>query len=365
MILTDIILNARFLMRAPTGVDRTATELITALQNLPDAPKVHGLRPAGSIAALADRPAVLLNATEALPSRLPGQLWEQITLNAAHPEKWLLSLCNMGPVRRARQIVMIHDAQVFRQPESYSRQFRAWYNLLQPRLGHRAARVLTVSEHSRAELLHFGLAPPDRIDVIPNGADHILRIPPDIETLSRHNLAQNGYFLAIGSLAAHKNLPFLVNAARARKNKNIPLVIAGGGNAAIFGDAGITPEKDLKILGRVSEGELRALYDNARALLFPSLTEGFGLPAAEAMACGCPVVASTGGAIPEVCGDSAILIDPTDTAGWTKAMDDISTDDLLCERLSKQGKQRAATMTWRASAERLVHILSQLDKTTL
>lgn len=348
-------------MRAPTGVDRTATELISALQGLADAPKIHGLRPAGAIAEPADRPVALLEDTKVLPSRLPGQLWEQITLNAAHRDDWLLSLCNMGPVQRGRQIVMIHDAQVFRQPESYSRLFRAWYNILQPRLGHRAARVLTVSEHSRSELLHFGLAPANKIDVIPNGADHILRIPPDPDTLSRHGLPSKGYFLAIGSLAAHKNLPFLVNAARARENKDIPLVIAGGGNAAIFGDVGIAAGDDVRILGRVSEGELRALYNNARALLFPSITEGFGLPAAEAMACGCPVIASTGGAIPEVCGDSAILLDPTDTAGWTKAMEDVARDDALCDRLSRQGKKRASTMTWRASAEQLLKILSDLD----
>ncbi|MGB3242940.1 MAG: glycosyltransferase family 1 protein [Sulfitobacter sp.] len=359
--MADLLLNARFLMRAPTGVDRTATELVSALLELPHAPTLRALRPGGAIANEPDRPPSLLAVTSVLPSQWPGQLWEQITLNSMRPDDWMLSLCNMGPVRRKRQIVMIHDAQVFRQPQSYSRMFRAWYNVLQPRLGHRASRVLTVSEHSRSEILHFGLAPADRIDVIPNGADHILRIAPDPETLTRHRLQPGGYLLAIGSIAPHKNLPFLVNAARARQNRDMPLVIAGGGNATIFGAEGIAASEDVRILGRVSEGELRALYNNARALVFPSITEGFGLPAAEAMACGCPVIASTGGAIPEVCGDSTILLDPGDTAGWTHAMDTIASDDALCDRLSRQGRNRAASMTWRASAERLVKILMDLD----
>ncbi len=358
--MADLLLNARFLMRPMTGVDRVATELACAL--LADPARVLRARhPGGKIAQAADRPAALLDVATPLPSALPGPVWEQLVLPRARPGDWLLSLCNMGPVRRARQIVMIHDAQVFSQPQSYRRAFRRWYRLAQPRVGHRAARVLTVSEHSRRELIRFGIAPPDRISVVPNGADHVLRLAPDHAVLARHGLTSGGYLLAIGSLAPHKNLPMLAAAARARRDARLPLVIAGGGNARVFGDAGIAACDDIRILGRVSDSELRALYDHARALLFPSQTEGFGLPAAEAMTCGCPVIASTGGAIPEICDGAAILLNPADREGWTDAMMRIARDDALHSRLTEEGSLRARRYTWAAAATAVSEIIDALE----
>lgn len=362
----NLVLNGRFLGRNPTGVDRVATELVAALLEL-DLPKplgrVHGLMPPEPIQAQDERPDNLVQIMAPLASRFRGQLWEQIALPRACGDDWLLSLCNMGPVMRRKQIVMMHDAQVFRQPESYSRLFQYWYGFAQPRLGHRAALVLTVSEHSKRELEHFGVVPKGVTKVVHDGADHILRVTPDPDTLSRHNLQPQGYFLAIGSLAPHKNLDMLVAAARVRKDRSKPLVIAGGGNASVFGDAGITPSEDVRLLGRVSDAELRALYQNATALTFPSITEGFGLPPAEAMFCDCPVIASTGGAIPEVCGtgEAAIMLDPHDVAGWTDAMDSLSADPARCQELAKAGRLRVAPFTWKRAAETLVGHLMDLS----
>lgn len=363
--MTNLLLNARFLMRTPTGVDRTATELTAALLQL-GVPEQFGtfraLRPAGEIATPDSRPSELLKSAEILPAYFSGQIWEQIALARAYPSDYLLSLCNMGPVLRRRQVVMLHDAQAFRQPESYSRAFRMWYHALQPCLGHRAEVVLTVSESSRRDLENFGVIPRGKAKVVHNGADHILRIAPDASTLMRHGLASKRYFLALGSLAPHKNLSMLATAAGLRKDKSIPLVIAGGGNAKVFGDSGIAPSDNLRILGRVSDPELRCLYENATALVFPSKTEGFGLPPAEAMFCGCPVIASTGGAIPEVVGDAAVSLDPEDVEGWRDAMMQMAEDNLLRDGLSHAGRMRVARFTWKSAARTLADCLKDLPQ---
>lgn len=359
----DLILNGRFLMRPSTGVDRVAIELICALDQHglpPGLTNWRALRPAGQMADAQGSPARIIETVETSGSRLTGHMWEQLTFARTSPEDWLLSLCNIGPVLRGRQIVMLHDAQVFSAPESYSLGFRSFYHALQPRLARRAAMVLTVSNHSKAELEHFGVVPKGKARVVPNGADHILRVRPDRSILHRHNLTTGAYFLAIGSLAPHKNIGLLTHAARARADTSMPLVIAGGGNASVFADTGITPSQDVRPIGRVTDAELRALYENATALVFPSLTEGFGLPPVEAMFCGCPVIASTGGAVPEVCGEAVLLVDPLDLSGWTAAMTKVAEDTDLRARLTTAGYKRAATFTWANAAAILSGHLSEL-----
>ncbi|MEM6634658.1 MAG: glycosyltransferase family 1 protein [Pseudomonadota bacterium] len=359
----DLVLNARFLMRPMTGVDRVATELALALMRRGPPlgfSRLRARRPAGEIASAEARPASLLDITSPSPARFGSQVWEQLSLARADPQDWLLSPCNIGPIGRKRQIVIIHDAQVFRQPKAYSRAFRTWYRVAQPHLARTAAQILTVSEFSRGELAECGIADADKVGVVPNGADHILRTAPDAKTLTRHNLTPDGFILVIGSLAPHKNLARLAKAALARADRRMPLVIAGGGNPSVFAEAGIKPDPDLRFLGRITDAELRALYEAARALAIPSITEGFGLPAVEAMTCGCPVIASTGGALPEVCGDAALLVDPLDTGGWTAAMDLITEDDALAQDLRAAGLARAERFTWDSAAARLAEHLAPL-----
>ena len=259
--------------------------------------------------------------------RLSGQAWEQLELPFVDKDAWLFNPCNVGPVLRRRQILMIHDAQIFSVPQSYSRAFRAWYRRILPRIARRAEIVITVSEYSKTQLEHFGVVPPGKAHVIHNGVDHISRIRADQNTLSRNNLKKRGYFLFIGNLALHKNLAMLVDAATARPAGGPELVIAGGGNSKIFSEAKISPGNGVRVLGRVSDSQLKALYENALALTFPSLTEGFGLPPLEAMICGCPVIATNAGATPEVCGDAAIYVDPNNTEQWTAVMIQLANDD--------------------------------------
>ncbi len=361
--MNSYVLNARFLMRPLTGVDRVATELISASLDagIPSRFKdILAVRPQGEVFTPEQRPKDLLSITSPTKSKLTGHLWEQFALAKETRDSWLISLCNMGPVLRKKQIVMMHDAQAFRQPETYSKAFRTFYHFVQPRLGHRAHTILTVSEHSKRELEHFGVVPKGKAIVIPNGADHILRLDPDTRVLEGHGLERGGYFLAIGSLAPHKNLKMLIDAANARTNKDRPLVIAGGGNATVFGENGLQESEHVKMLGRVTDEELRALYENAFALVFPSKTEGFGLPPAEAMTLGCPVIASTGGAIPEVTEGAAISLAPTDQSAWTAAMTELEQNMSQVEELREKALERAKMFTWARASEKFLGVLDTL-----
>lgn len=346
-----IALNARFATRPLSGVDRVAQEMTRALVALGGDIEVSAKLP--RVQALVDLP------IPAVHGGLNGHAWEQLELPTKLGDRWLFSPCNTGPLAVRNQVVLMHDAQTWSQPETYSPAFRAWYRVLLPLLARRARLVLTVSEYSRTELERFGIVPRGKARVVHNGADHILRITPDPETIARHGLTAGGYLLALGNLSPHKNLALLMRAAAARPAGEPPLVIAGGGNSRVFADAGLEPPPGVRLLGRVSDGDLRALYAHATAFVFPSLTEGFGLPPLEAMLCGCPTVVSRAGAIPEVCGDATIYVDPTDEAGWTRAMIEVANLSASARQSQiEAGRQRAAPFTWARAARQLVDHLA-------
>ena len=358
----DYVINARFLTRPLSGVDRVAIALLTALAERDDVGRLLLLHPRTEklhLDWLHDIPnPALRERFELMPfGRLKGHAWEQLELPFAVGADLLLCLCSTGPVFCRNQAVMIHDAQVWDAPQSYSTAFRLAYKVLLPVLARRARFLLTVSAHSRRRLEAVGVAPEGKARVVPNGADHILGIAPDPAALDRFGLSRGRYFLAIGSLAPHKNLKMLLDAAAAREPRVPELVVAGGLNAKIFADAGLQAGPGTRLIGRVSDAELRALYEGAMALVFPSLTEGFGLPPIEAMLCGCPVVATTGGAVPEVCGDAVLSVDPNDVEGWTAAMERIAANPDLREDLATKGRAQASRFSWAASAAALATAL--------
>ena len=348
------VVNARFLSRPASGVDRVAIELISALARRSDISMLTLLHPKVKTLYLGwlDQ---LDDAARAKIKLQPhgvftGHFWEQIELIRAFPDMMLLSLCSTGPILRRNQAVMIHDAQVWDAASSFSRAFRIAYRVLLPTVARSARHVLTVSNFAKARLEDLGVVPRGKARVVLNGADHMLRIAADPDTLQRYELVAGGYLLAIGNLAPHKNLKLLIEAAAARAPGCPELIIAGGMNSKVFADAELTAGNGVRFIGRVSDAELKALYQGAMGLAFPSLTEGFGLPPVEAMQCGCPVIATTGGAVPEVCADAAIYVDPQDSAGWRIAMQRLASDGVLRQRLVELGGNRAARYRWSDAA---------------
>ena len=365
MMAGPVFVNGRFLSQPVTGVQRFSAEIvgaIAALMGQGEWPETSLLTPQPDRPA--ERPSGPVVASGRLRENPVGQrhghLWEQIDLPRAARGGILVNLGNTAPLLAGRgQVVVIHDAGVFDTPASYSWKFRLWYKGLQRALTKAGAQIATVSEFSRQRIAACLGIDPARIAVIYEGADHILRTPADPQTLARHNLRAGGYALVVGSRVAHKNLAALAEVARALQRRGMVIAVAGGGNKEVFqatGDA-LAAQR----LGRTTDGELRALYENAACLLFPSRYEGFGLPPVEAMACGCPVIASRGGAVEEVCGDSALYFDTDAPKSITVAVERLLEEPGLAEDLRARGLQRAGALSWMASARKLGDVVRGLS----
>lgn len=365
-----LALNGRFLGRPVTGVERLAIELADAIGSRLAETGGDTSRPASALEILAPAPdlaAITAAAAIRFPQspvhaigRLGGHGWEQRELSQARPDAWLLNLCNTAPILRRRQAVVICDAQFILHPESYSRAFRWWYRFALSIASRRAAAVFTISDFSKRQLEQFGVFPKGKAQVLQLGIDHLDRVAADDGVIARHRL-DRPYILAIGSLARHKNLRMLVDAFCAERPEGIDLVIAGGGNARVFGDAGLREGENIRYLGRVSDSELKALYAHAMAFACPSLSEGFGLTPLEAMRLGCPVIATTGGAVPEICGDAVLYADPNDQSEWREALVKMINDAGLRQDLRERGLERSARYTWRGAAIQMLEKIAELD----
>ncbi|MBW4024789.1 MAG: glycosyltransferase family 4 protein [Proteobacteria bacterium] len=358
-----IFVNGRFLSQPVTGVQRFSAEIVGAIDRLiarnewPETclltPNLEGERktdPVTSPGGVSARPV----------GQRHGHLWEQIDLPRAARGGTLLSLGNTAPLMAGRsQVVVIHDAGVFDTPSSYSWKFRLWYKSLQHALAKAGAEIATVSEFSRRRIATSLGIDPARISVIYEGADHILRNPADPDILERNQLQPGQFALVVGSRVAHKNLAALAQVATVLKRRGMVIAIAGGSNKEVFQATG--DRLEALRLGRTTDAELRALYENAACLLFPSRYEGFGLPPVEAMACGCPVLASCGGAVEEVCGDSALYFDSDLPQSISSQVERLLDEPGLADELKVRGLQRAGELSWEASAQRLSHSLRRVS----
>jgi glycosyltransferase involved in cell wall biosynthesis len=353
-------LNGRFLSQRVTGVQRYAREVVCALdaylQRNPQLTRdlqISLLAPPDSTLNLELAQIVVRRV-----GRLRGQLWEQLELPLHARGQALLSLANTAPAFVARQAVTIHDASVFAVPDAYSPAFRSWYRLMLPLLGRRARCVVTTSEFSRTELVRrLGVAD-GRIRVVPCGHEHILAIPPQGSILQRHGLGERPYVLAVSSLSRHKNLEAVYAAIRLLQPIGCDYVLAGPVNPRVFG-SGLNAPPGIIRLGYVSDGELRALYENAACFVYPSRYEGFGLPPLEAMACGCPVIVARAASLPEVCGDAALYVDPDNPGELAAAIRRVLCEEGVGSELRHRGRQRAKRWTWTRSAVEMLEAVRE------
>lgn len=288
-----------------------------------------------------------------------SQAWEQFTAPRRARDGVLVNLCNLSPVLHPNKITLIHDAQFFLYPDSYPLRFQLGYRLLTPLMARTSRQVLTISEFSREMLAKFRVSPRDRMQVINNGADHILDQPADAAVLGRLGLAAGRYVLLFGSAMAYKNNPVVFSAFEDPRLEGLELVVVGPGRADLEA-AGLHPPARTLFAGRVDDAGLRALYGSALCLAFPSLTEGFGLPPVEAMYCGCPTVAAPRGAVPEVCGGAALYANPHAVDPWIDAILRLAQDSATRDRLVEEGRRRAGQFTWRRAGRELWDVIARV-----
>lgn len=268
----------------------------------------------------------------------------------------------LPPVKRGvPTLLTVHDLSFVRTPETATAGLRAYLNAAVPRSVRRADRVLADSEATRQDLIEIYQTPPDKIRVLYSGVDR--RFQPVKDTISladvrkKFQLGDAPFVLSVGTIQPRKNYERLVEAFRRLDKPDLRLVIAGGKGwldhplYSLIDQLGMT--KSVQFLGFVGDDDLPALYSAAHVFAFPSLYEGFGLPALEAMACGTPVLTSNVSSLPEVVGEAAIRVEPTDVDGIADGLRKLIEDSDLRKTLTQQGIERAKLFNWNKAATAL------------
>ena len=285
-----------------------------------------------------------------------GQLWEQIALplearRAGTP--LLINPANLAPLAFNHNLVHIFDAAALRQPDWYSNLYSSYQARMLPLVARRAEAIVTGSEFSKAELIELLGVDASKIHVIAGGVE--ARFSPAADAAqARTELALAGpYVLCVASRTARKNLASLEPAARLLAAEGIELVVAGGDRPQFKEQAAAGA---VRFLGYVDDALLPGLYAGASAFVLPSLHEGFGLTALEAMASGVPAVLSAAGALPEIAASAALFADPLDPL----AIADQILAAIGNQQLAQAGIARAAQFNWEQTALSLDQLVGEL-----
>lgn len=245
-------------------------------------------------------------------------------------------------------LIPLHDRRAYPNLRLY---FRTIFRILL----RRARGVICISEATRTDMVNYFRYDRSRTAVAYLGYEEELfnsRVAP----MPAKELGFSGYYLHVGSAAPAKNVPRIVEAFSKVTSDAVGLVMVGPRDLGDWRTVERTIEKTgvggrLKIMGTVGRSELAGLYSGATGLVFPSLYEGFGLPALEAMACGCPVITSKRGSLPEVCGEAAVYVDPLDPTSIAEGMMKVLDDRVRADQLREKGLTQARTFSWTRTAQ--------------
>lgn len=357
-----IYINGRFITKKITGVQRYAWEVLIAFDNLLN--QNNDLLE-NTYYVLVPRSFEINHRFKNLKIKkvgfLKGHFWEQFEL-PLYTIGWpLLNLCNIGPILKKKQAVVIHDAMIYMPNNHLSPQFKIIYKIMTNFLTKISDKIITVSNCSKMDILKYTKMNEKRLEVIYEGCNHIKRFKIE-ENNKLSDLLRSPYILAVSSVNPNKNFKGIVQALEFMRNRDINVVIAGGTNSKLFKNEYFEQKKNVYRLGYVSDSELATLYKYATCFVYPSFYEGFGIPPLEAMTMGCAVVVSNRGSLSEVCGDSVLYCNPEDPKDIAKKIDLLLSDETKRNEYVKLGLERSSHFTWEKCAISVFNSVLSLEK---
>lgn len=277
------------------------------------------------------------------------------------------------PVAGARRrVITVHDLTFIHYPQFLTAESRRYY-LDQIRWAVRVADHISAdSEHTRQDLIHLLGVPPEKVTTIHLAANPLYQRPYTAAeiaaTLAQHNLP-TGFIMAVGTLEPRKNLALLCHAyahLRHETGVDVPLVLVGK-KGWLYDELFATMEAlglrhAVRHLDNVFDEQLAHLYHAAGLLATPSHYEGFGLPALEAMHCGCPVLVSGRGSLPEIVGSAGRILPADDAPAWAEAMHQTLTDTTLRQRMAADGRARATHFSWPTTAAQTMAVYEAVSR---
>jgi glycosyltransferase involved in cell wall biosynthesis len=290
------------------------------------------------------------------------RLWTHLRLSAEllqRPPHLLFVPAHVVPaVCPVPAVVTVHDLGYRYYPDAHPFAQRLYLDLSTRHSARAAAHVIADSEATKRDLIRFYHTPNDKITVVYPGRDETLRRVDAAPVRAKYRLPES-YLLHIGTLQPRKNLVRLIEATRHQPSP-IPLVLAGRPgwlSEEILKAARAAPH--VRLLSYVPDADLAGLYSGAAAFVFPSLYEGFGFPALEALACGAPVICSNTSSLPEVVGEAALTVNPLDVAALAEAIRRVLGDAELRAALIAKGYEQVEKFSWEKAARETWAILER------
>ena len=306
-----------------------------------------------------------------LSPRTLARVWQRARLPL--PVEWFTGAVDLYhatdfvlPPTRARSLLTVHDLSFVRVPEAASPHLKAYLDVVVPRSVHRADHILADSQATKDDLIALYDTPAEKITVLLCGVDARFHHVDDPAIREKYKIPPRPYIFSVGTVQPRKNYARLIQALAALRSRayDVDLVIAGGRGwledpiHAAIRDTNM--EDHIHLIGFADDADLPALYSAALITAVPSLYEGFGIPVLESMACGTPVVTSNVSSLPEVAGDAALTVDPTDLDAIGDALQRIIDDGALRADLSARGMSRAREFTWARSVQQLQQIYARM-----
>ncbi len=266
-------------------------------------------------------------------------------------------------------ILTVHDLSFIHYPKTFTPALVNYLNRVVPWSVGRATHILADSQATKADLINIWNVTAEKVTVLYSGVSGRFRPVTDKKQLSavrqKYSIGDAPYLVSVSTLQPRKNFQMLIQAFKpVAKQKPHNLIIAGGKGwlyeemLAEVAKQGL--EGRVKFIGFVEDGDLPSLYSQAALMVFPSLYEGFGLPLLEAMACGVPVLTSNASCLPEVAGEAAVLLSPTDKAAWSHTMNELLSNPGRRARMVAAGFLQVRKFTWKKAAGQLLEIYQEL-----